>query len=193
MRRGGPGILTASWDTRTERRRHPSLFPMCLLGRSDSLLDIYHNTAPAGGDATFARTGVAPAGAADTVAARPVSGTVGKAGGTVRPTRRPRHLRVCAGVARPRRLPRRLGVDAGDDMVLWNVRHKTPASSAPSTHSPLRSTARARAALPHRASHDGVSRPGPRRPALGSASPVMEAALEWPRLWKAPLRTDREN
>lgn len=31
---------------------------------------------------------------------------------------------VWVGVARPRRLLRRLGVDAGDDMVLWYLRHK---------------------------------------------------------------------
>lgn len=33
-------------------------------------------------------------------------------------------LSVWVGVARPRRLLRRLGVDAGDDMVLWYLRHK---------------------------------------------------------------------
>lgn len=42
--------------------------------------------------------------------------------------------RVWVGVARPRRLLRRLGVEAGDDMLLWYLRHKDKlALSRPNT------------------------------------------------------------
>lgn len=43
-------------------------------------------------------------------------------------------LSVWVGVARPRRLLRRLGVEAGDDMLLWYLRHKDKlALSRPNT------------------------------------------------------------